>query len=334
MQHTGQPGSSESPRENLYLSWTRQCDALLKSKEALLGLCDDLPTYEETMKGETIKTKMEYETVAFENLPQMKENALKGLDGAIAALEKIEVEAGISLRTQKERLASVRKRLTAIDISEIPSSSEIDSALRNEFADFVNMQEGTRQAELLRHQTKETGPTSWQTFTLDHGEFVKAQGLIHSHSREIFEPAKAVETLSGVLIAFRNRAREKQKAQMGPKVATMKKIYVAAARADKLPDGARDKNLGIAQPLGTLERLIKGIEAGHVDDFWVASRYRDYMQEPLSKAYEYVGKYGFEEQLRREEQARNNPAVTEIQTKVAGAAPQRRGWLKRVFGGK
>jgi hypothetical protein len=333
MPQPNQPRSTESQREDLYLRWTRQCDAIHKRRDELLGLCDDLPTYEESMKGTKIKTGSGKEQLAFEDLPRMKENILKGLDGGIAALEKIEQECEISLKNQKQRLIDVRKRIEDMDLSEIPSSSRIDERLRNEFADFVNMRDGTRQADALRHQSRPTGPNSWETFTLDQSGFAKAQGLIRNNSRAIFDPTKAIDDLSDALIAFRNLARERQKEKMTPKIDEMKKIYDAAVRADKLADADRTGSLDIARPLENLKSRIDTI-ANHNADFWTARSYRDWLGSPLEEAYGYISKYGFERQLRDEERARNTPPVTEAQTKNAGAAPQRLRWLKKLFGAK
>lgn len=263
----------------------------------------------------------------FEDLPEMKETVLRMLDDALATLEKVETEADIRLEDQKRRLHYARELVAKSDPSQIPSNMSIDSDIRNYFADFVQMRDGSNQVEQLKHQSKPAGPRSWTTFELKGEQLRNAMELIRG-SRNIFEAAKAVQELLDLFLAAYERAQQKRKEQLKPKVAAMKEIRLAAVRADKLSDAERNPDL-VAQPLRELERTIEMIGDQRGADFWTPRQYRQYMKTVCNDAYGLVRQYGFEDQLQQEESRAK--AATQMQTLRVGEMTERRSLLSRLF---
>lgn len=314
--HSFSSPSPEQPRENLQLRWTRQCSALLAHQEELLQIGNDLVGFAEAMRGQPITAKHGEATAQFEDLQQMKEEAIAGLDEAVRALQAIETEAGVSLRGERTRFESVRDRLREIDLSQIPSDVAFEPDFQHHVHNFVSMQDNTPEGRDLQ-----------QTFE-DEG-ISRLRPAMRTHAKELTKAAEQVRILSALFTAAREQVRTKRNVQLKGKIGGMRSVYEKAVQADRFT-GVREENVDVADPLRTLRREIEVFEKGN-RDFVTASEYAHIIGRVCNEAYGLVDTLGYRDHVARESAPRAEPGVTAQQTESAGGTTRRRHWLADLF---
>jgi len=330
--------SAEGPRESLQMKWARQCDALLRKQEDLLKICDDLPTYEETMRGEIITKEHGKEKVNIDDLPKMREDVLQSIDRALESLGYIEQEAieeqgsYLRLEQEKERLRRVKESIEKQELSQCPPNYAIDSGIQNYFSRFTEMKDGSQEAESLRRQTKPTGPRSADIITLNRQQLTAAKMSIRQRQSILMKAAESAQNFSDLLLAVHERAQQKRKEQLAKKVPAMEKIYHDSVHADGLSDSQRgDPSIGVAEPLRALKIAIDEIAEQRGSNFWTPKGYHDLMKPICDKAYTLLGESGLEDQSRETVRTKVSSAK---QTLVAGDVPRRRSVMSWLLGKK
>ena len=314
--------------EHLHLRLSRQCDALCDHESELLELFHDIQTYEDIMRGFCVEV-LQGEEIAFDELPRLKEEALRGFADAIVALEEVEQRGiaivrgentGIRLTSQKERFKAVGDRLRETDVRLIPRSSEkMEGRLLNEFAAFVQMSYGSNELNSLREQSKPIGEKSSVSFTLSDYELRAARDLIVSRRERILQPVVAFDKLSQALAAVHSEAKKRQQVDLQPKLQRLRKIAEACTQAGAIAGADRTEGIDVADPVQLLLRKVEIIERGGQNDFWTDANFRPFINEVLRNARDLIAKYPYEEQLRREKQPiAPSTSVTAEQTENVG----------------
>ncbi len=308
MQNNSPLPSPAEPIEPLHLRYARQCDALYQRKDQLFGLFDDLPSYRELMKGESISIRYKEAPVIFEDLSAWKDIVIQGLKRSIAAFEQIEQETDESFWHEKERLTGLIGRVTKeVDLDKIPSSSEIDTALADSMANLVQENDNTRERRDLVSRFQNTA------------RLTKVTQSLKSHAADLTEPAADLKTFSQLLVATCKLAQKKRLEQLQPKVPAMRKIYNVVVQADKFA-GQRDERLDIAGPVENLRRTIDLLESGN-GGFFTATDCRRMIDQNTGEAYALVDTSPYRGTLEREKKGVDNGThtpVTKDQTEHAG----------------
>ena len=326
--------------ENLHLRLSRQCDALQGRQSEVLGLFDDLPTYEETMRGFSART--DRGPIAFEELPAFRDRVISGLNAAIAALEEIESqkitevlgrEVGINLQPQKQRLQAVRDRVKEIDVSDMPRSGQkIERDVRNAFVEFTRMTYGSRDLESIRHFFSRIDENSSYSITLNDGELGQAAELIRGHRVAIMEPVMDFDAFTDALVVVHEQAKKSQKPLLQPKLQRLRAIVSECAAKGGYNSQGGDPRVDVADPLQSLLRKVEVIERGGQEEFWTQNDFRRFVGPVFEEAYKLIERYGYRTQLEIERGGSIGPSpVTEEGTKKAGDTGPRRTALQRLL---